>query len=130
MALVADAKNVGGPFGNSVEIIRAEYDFAVDAGGVGDLTILTAESECVVFLKYALVKTAVTSGGSLTFDLGKGASGNEMINDKAVAALTLDSLHVGAAPVELTAGEIVNFQIDTAAATAGKIEFVFEVYRK
>lgn len=129
MASVSKAKVVGAQFPNSCEIVRVEYDFAVDGGATGDLTLLTADSQCVVFLKYASVKTAVTSGGSLTLDIGKGTSGAEIFSNKAVAALTLDSLHVGSAPVEIAVDEIVNMKIEAAAATAGKVEFVFEVYK-
>lgn len=83
----------------------------------------------MVSLKAAYVKTAVTSGGSLVMDLGKGAGGTEIFSDKAVAALTLDSLHVGAAPVELAAGEKIVMGIEAATATAGKIEFIFEIIK-
>ncbi len=129
MPALINRQDIGLTFPNQVEIIRVKYDFAVDTGAVASYTLLTADSSCVVFLKAMIVKTAVTSGGSLTLDLGKGSAGTEIISNKAVAALTVESLHVGAAPVQLDAGEIVAMNIEVAAATAGVLEFVFEVIK-
>jgi hypothetical protein len=129
MANLVDRKEIGLTFPNQNEIIRVKYDFSVDTGAVASYTVLTADSSCVVFLKAMIVKTAVTSGGSLTLDLGKGSAGTEIISNKAVASMTIESLHVGAAPVQLDSGEIVAMNIEVAAATAGVLEFVFEVIK-
>ncbi|TXH08945.1 MAG: hypothetical protein E6R04_09630 [Spirochaetes bacterium] len=132
MAALADRKYVGAQFQNDMEIVRVTYDFAEDTGAVADYDVLEATGNCVVKLLHAHVKTAVTSGGSLVVDLGKAAGGAEFWSNKAVAALTLDSMHAvdaiaGTSGVELTEGEKVVLGLEAAAATAGKIEFVFAV---
>lgn len=132
MAVLVGAKSVGAEFQKSFEIVRVIYDFSVDTGAVADYTMLTATGACVVKLLHAHVKTAVTSGGALVVDLGKAAGGTEFWSDKAVAALTLDSMHsvdaiAGVAGVELTEGELIVLGLEVAAATAGKIEFVFAI---
>jgi len=132
MASVSNAQSRGPSFSNAVELVRVIYDFAIDGGATGDLTLLTSVGATVVKLKYMRVVTAVTSGGSLTLDLGK-TSGDEFFADIAVANLTLDSMHLAVATtgvVELTDGEVVAMGIIAAAATAGKMEFVFEVIKK
>jgi hypothetical protein len=129
--MLKDKKTVGAPFTNAVELVRVVYDFAEDTGAIADYDVLEAVDACVVSLKYMAVKTAVTSAGALVLDLGKGDGGTEFFSDKAVAALTLNSLHLTAAPaaVRLAAGEKVVMGIEAFAATAGKLEMVFEVAR-
>ena len=131
MALLSDAKSSAEPFRNEGKLVRVEYDFANDAGATGALSALTASASIVVRLKYMLVKTACTSGGSATLSLGK-AGGTELLSTVAVAALVLDSVHLPAAPaaVELTSAEVISQSIATAALTAGKVEYVFEVMQK
>lgn len=127
MAVLADVKTQGAGFGNAMEVVRVVYDFSVDGGTVADYDVLVADSSCVVKLLHMSVKTAVTSGGSLVLDLGKGVGGTEFFSDKAVAALTLDSVHCTSAPaaVQLDSGEKIVMGIEGAAATAGKLEMVF-----
>ena len=92
MAVLVDKKIVGAQFKKDFEIVRAVYDFSVDTGAVADYDVLEASGDCIVKLLHAHVKTAVTSGGALVMDLGKGAGGVEFMSDKAVAALTLNSI--------------------------------------
>lgn len=129
MAALVNAKTVGLVFPNQAEIIRVVWDFEVDGGAVAAYTVLTADSSCIVSLKAMVVKTAATSGGSMTVDLGKGTSGAEIVSNKAVAAMTAENLTVGLAPVQLDAAEVVSMNIEAAAATAGKVEFIFEVLK-
>ncbi|MEM5807975.1 MAG: hypothetical protein QW818_02480 [Candidatus Aenigmatarchaeota archaeon] len=131
MPVLKDMKKVGGGFRNEVELVRVVYDYTLDGGAVGNYDVLTAESPCVVTLRHAAVKTAVTSSGSMTIDLGKGVGGTEFFNNKPVASLTLDSLHLTSAPaaVRLAPGDKVVMALETAPATAGKLEMVFEVTR-
>ena len=93
---------------------------------------MEAKGACVVELAYMDVKVAVTSAGALVMDLGKDAGGVEFMSDKGKAAMTLDSLHKADAEamVELAAGEKIVMGIEAAAATAGKLEFVFKVYAR
>jgi len=129
MALLIDAKTEGAPFSNAKNLVRVEYDFASDAGAIGALTALTADSPVMVRFLYAHVKTACTSGGSATLSLGK--AGTEFMSTVAVASLTLESIHVSATPfVELTDTEVIKQAIGTATFLTGKVEFVFEVMKK
>jgi predicted rRNA methylase YqxC with S4 and FtsJ domains len=131
MAVLKDAKTAGAGFSNDPVLVRVVYDFAKDTGAVADYDVMTADSECIVKLNHMLVKTAVTSGGSLVMDLGKSAGGTEFFSDKAVAALTLNSVHSTSAPaaVRLAAGDKIVMGIEAAAATAGKVEIVLEVLK-
>ena len=131
MAVLKDKKVAGAVFANDAEIVRVVYDFTKDGGAVANYDVLVADSACVVSLKHMAVKTAVTSGGSMTLDLGKGAGGTEFFSNKAVAALTANSIHVTSAPaaVRLASGEKVVMALEVAAATAGKVEMVFEVVK-
>jgi hypothetical protein len=132
MAVLADKKIIGGPFANAREIVRVVYDFAADTGAIADYEVLESDGNCIVKLAFAVVKTAVTSSDALVADLGKGAGGTEFWSDKAVSALTDESVHVADAEypaIKLADGEKVVLGIEAFAATAGKIEFVFEVYK-
>jgi hypothetical protein len=132
MATLKGHKYVGAEYQKSFEIVRVQYSFALDTGAQADLDVLTAQGDCVVKFLHAHVKTAATSGGSMVLDLGKAAGGVEFWSNKAVASLTLDSMHTvdaiaGVSGVELTAGETVVLGIEVADATAGVIEFVFAI---
>lgn len=132
MAVLADKKTVGAPFSNVGEIVRVVYDFSVDTGAVADYDVLVADGSVTVEHVYTNVQSAVTSGGSLVLDLGKGAGGVEFHSDVAPAALTLDAQIAGGSTrfVELSDGEKIVMGIEAAAATAGKVEFVFRVYSR
>lgn len=132
MAVLDNKKNVSGGFGNSEELVRVVFDFDVDGGAIADYDVLEADGKCVVELAFMDVKTAVTSGGSLVLDLGKGAGGTDFLSNKAVAALTLDSIHKSDNPaaVELADGEKIVMGLEAAAATAGKLEMAFKVYKR
>ena len=129
MALLKNKKIGGAGFPNAAEITRAVYDFAQDTGAIASYEVFEAQNDCVVSLKHMAVKAAVTLSGALTLDLGKGSAGTEILSNKAVATLTLDSIHVGAAPVKLSAGDKICMNIEAFAATAGKLEFVLEVVK-
>lgn len=131
MAALKDAKTVGLTFGNEADVVRVKYDFSKDTGALADLDVLTADSACAVSLRHMAVKTAVTSGGSLVLDLGKGAGGVQFFSDKAVADLTLNSVHCPAAPaaVYLASGEKIVLGIEGATALTGVLEMVFEVIK-
>ena len=130
MAAVKDVKTNGAGFSNVKGLVRVVYDFSKDAGAVGSLDLLVADSTCLVSLVHAAVKTAVT-GAAMTLSCGKAAGGVEFMSAVAVASLTLNSLHVDAtpAPLRLVAGEKIDMTIGTAVATAGKVEFVFEIVK-
>jgi len=129
MAVLKAAKTVGAPFSNTVEVVRVIYDFAQEGGEVEDNTVLTADGDVLVRCIGAHILVAPTSGGSATIDLGKGASGVQFISTEAIATFTLNSFYASesAAAVKLAAGEVINMGVATAALTAGKIEFIFEI---
>jgi hypothetical protein len=132
MAAVQNAKNVAG-FNNQPEIVRVVYDFAKDAGAVGQLDLLTAKVASIVKFAYARVITTCTSGGAATVSAGKAADLAGIIGATAVASLVADAIILGAAPDQshvLAADAKIQMDIATAALTAGKIEFVFEVIKQ
>lgn len=133
MAVLDAHKTIGAPFGNASELMVVSYDFSADGGSVADYDVFTASGSVLVELVNVDVETAVTSGGSLVVDLGKGAGGTEFWSDKAVAALAIDSQHkadtVGLF-VELADGEKIVLGFEAAAATAGKFHMMFRLYKR
>lgn len=129
MATLKGAKTVGAPFDNAVEVVRVIYDFDIDGGQVEDNTVLTADGVVLVRCVGAYVHTALTSGGSATVDLGKGTTGVEFISTEAYTSFTLAGFYASesAAFVKLANAEVINMGVATAALTAGKVEFIFEV---
>lgn len=137
MAQVVDKKLSNGGFDNAESIVRVTYDFSKDAGAVGVLDLFEAQGDMVITEFYANVKTACTSGGSMTLDVGVvGGDTDILADDIAVASLTAESFHIPpvvegtpnvlALPMKLASGGKVAMQIKTAALTAGKIEFVLK----
>lgn len=119
-------------WGAEREKIEIEYDFSKDAGAVGALDIFKAKERCLVVLAYAKVKTTCTSGGAATVSVGKSGDLTGMIAATAVASLSSGAQILGAAlddSHKLAADDVVQMDIATAALTAGKIVFVFEVIK-
>ena len=87
MATLVNKKKIASPFSNEAELVRVTYDFSVDGGAVADYDVLESVGACLVELVNIDVETAVTSGGALVMDLGKGAGGTEFKSDEAVADL-------------------------------------------
>lgn len=112
------------------EIMEVEYDFAGDAGAVGALDIFQAKSAMVIHSCVAKVKTAATSGGAATVSLGVSGDAAGLMAATAVASLTagaaIDSASFGSS-YKLADEAVVQMSIATAALTAGKIVFHFEV---
>lgn len=139
MSNIKGIKKVGSPFTNALEQVKVTYDFSVDAGATGILNILECEQDCVITNFYAVVKTACTSGGSMTLDVGTTDNGDLLLDGVAVASLTLGSLHqpfiiegtpnVLPCPFVLNSTKYLTMEIKTAALTAGKIDFYVTVQR-
>lgn len=131
MAAVAKAVRIGSGFQNEENIVRVVYDFAVDGGATATLDLGTAVQACMVTGFYAVVKTACTSGGSATVQVGDTNDDDRYLTATAVASLTANATfgENGAfnQVVRLAAGDKLTMTIATAALTAGKIEFVFKV---
>lgn len=131
MSVLVDKKVAGAGFSNEVQLVRVNYDFAVDGGAIADYDVLVADSACVVELSHVVGLAAVTSGGAVTVSLGKGAAGVEFLNAVLKATLGLNSLSFPATKaVVLAAGEKISLGVAVAAITAGKLEMVFRVYKK
>lgn len=121
---------VGGGFNNRADYLVVRYDFAREGGVVGDYDVLEAESDCVLELEGIHVKTAVTSGGALVVDLGKGDGGTEFKSDLAVGSMTLGAAlqaDTQGTRIKLVAGEKIVLGLEAAAATAGVFDMVFKV---
>jgi hypothetical protein len=128
---VADKKVVGAPFGNASEFVRVTWDFAVDGGAIKDFDLLVAKSPIVVKLVNADVKAAVTSADAIALDLGKNDGGTEFWSDKLKATLGLNAQTGGStAAVALDANDKIVLGIEAFVATAGKIQFLFEVFAR
>lgn len=131
MAALAKYKELR-TWGAERELVRIQYDFSVDGGSVAALDIFKAKEACVVKLAEMHVVTACTSGGSATVSVGKSGDLTGMVGATAVASLTAGAVILGAAidaSHALAADDIVKMDIATAALTAGKIDFVFEVIK-
>ena len=128
MATLKNAKVVGAPFSNKNEIVRVIYDFAVDGGEVEDNTVFTADGVVLVKCIGAYVHTAPVGVGA-TIELGKGATGAEFISAEAITSFPLAGFYASEshAFIRLANTEVINIGIATAALTAGKIEFIFEI---
>lgn len=129
MPALKGAKVVGAPFDNRTEVVRVIYDFAADGGQVEDNTVLTADGVLLVRCIGCVVETAVTSSGSATIDLGKGASGVEFVSGEAYTTFAANAFYASesAAFVKLADAEVINMGVAVAALTAGKVEFIFEI---
>ena len=122
----------GAPFSNAREMIRRTYDFSLDAGALADeVTLATFSDACLVRLIGISVETAFTSGGSATIDCGlAGGTGVEFLSAEAVASFSANALVPGLTDfIYVGANESIEMDIGTAALTAGKAEFIFEVIR-
>jgi hypothetical protein len=129
MANLADKKTLGAPAAQSVEVVRVKYDFSKDAGAVGNMEVFEADKAMVVKCRGVHVSTALTSGGSATISLGKGAAGTEFLSASAVAGFSLGAAVQPAShnAVKLAAGEKIHIAIGTAALTAGVADIVLEI---
>jgi hypothetical protein len=136
MANVKAYKVVGAPFSNEVVYERVRYDFSVDAGASGVLNLITATDQMALVYFHAVVKTACTSGGSMTLDVGLVTTDtNRFMASVAVASLAVNTLHVPPlvegtpnailSPSIILDAAVIAMEIKTADLTAGVIEFVF-----
>lgn len=108
------------------------YDFAVDGGAVGDITLRgdTIPSGAIVTDVLIHVDTALTSGGSATVAL-KAESAADLNAADAISGAPWSTtgakrgdLTATTAPVATTAARAIKATVGTAALTAGK----FSVY--
>ena len=127
--------SMGAPGAQAEEIVKVEYDFAVDAGAVADYDVLenTGVDPMVVELDRIDVETAMTSATAPLIDLGKGDGGTEFISDAQKGVFSADAMVISDIPgtkVELINGEKIVMGVEVAAITAGKMVFVFKIQRR
>jgi hypothetical protein len=121
-------------FGNSIEIVEIEYDFAKDAGATGALNLLKVKEAMVLVDAFTKVDTTFTSGGSATLIWGRTGDTDACLAlaGGAVANLTAGAVIVGdaaARQVKMAADDVLLMTIGTAAMTAGKCRFVAMLQR-
>lgn len=126
MAAVKNAKS-GSALTEKREFVEVTYDFSLDAGATSALDLFTAQQDLVIHCVTAKVKTACTSAGSATVEVGKTGDTAGLVAQTAVASLTagavIDSKKGG---YKLASGGVIIQTIATAALTAGKITYVIE----
>ena len=134
MAVLADHKTIGAGFRNAGELHRVIYDFAEDTGAIANYDALTASGDVLVELVNVDCKTALTATATSNLNLGKGDAGVDFISAlDAGGGISVDVQTPGDTAgkiVELANGEKIVMSIDTAAITAGKLEFLFRVYSR
>lgn len=119
-------------FSNEEKWVKVTYDFSNDGGATGDYDVLENENSATDFVVtdfYAHVHTNVTTGSDSDIDLGIGDGGTEFLSDWDAPSAAADSI-VGmdtATPVKLAASGKIVMGIETAALTAGRIDFYFKI---
>lgn len=129
-----------GGWKNEVCYKKFVYDFAVNGGALGNISLSSPTGSAFTLPLHALVKsvlvkvaTTCTSGGSATVSVGNTSDVDMYLAAVAVGSLTAD--YIGTAigtPVAVTAANLqdVTLTIATAALTAGKIEVHVEYYNQ
>jgi len=111
---------------------KCVYDFSVQGGAVGTLSLLDEVGKPCVLPKSAIIRdvlidvvTAPTSGGSATIALGSGAATNDFKTATLYSSFSglMAGIPVGSAAtaIKLAADEDPSISIATAALTAGKL---------
>jgi hypothetical protein len=123
----------GYPSGTGIKFARGRYDFAVDGGAVGTITI-SAENlptDAIILGGVLEVDTAVTSGGAATVAVQVEGAG-DIVAAAAVSGAPWSTTgrksvipaFTGATTVKTTQARPIQIVIATAALTAG----VFDVF--
>ena len=116
---------------------RAKYDFAVDGGTIGAITLATTATlpdNAVIVGATLNSTTAATSGGAATIAVGLTAGGaaDTIKTAEAVGSFSADALINGtvtfAAPAKMTAAGNINITVATADLTAGVVEITVYYY--
>lgn len=129
MAAVTNAKTAGSGFTGKIETIEVTYDFANDGGATGALDLMTADAACTVRVM-AKVKTAATSGGSATLEVGKSGATATAIAQSALTTINAEGkLLQPVGWMYLASGDKLIQTIGTAALTAGKITYLIEIVK-
>lgn len=126
----------GAPFSNESKYLFTEYDFASDTGATGDYALTAAaENDLMVRLVAVKTETAPTSGGAALLTLESDATADAFLNSEPIASFTAGGVFI---PENATTGgtegfvkvaetKKLQFSIEAAALTAGKMTMVWEV---
>jgi len=130
MPTAVGRKYLGPTFQHGVETLRSVYDFSVDGGATGTYDLMEASADIVVTKVHAYVRTAVTSAGAATVEIGYTGDTDAIVTAKLQAALTIGA-HLpedGAATesFKIASGNKISLTIAVAALTAGKIEVMVQ----
>lgn len=118
----------GGIYMGRVKVARADYDFAVDGGAVGDITLRgdTIPSGAIIVDALLHVDTALTSGGAATVAI-KTEGAADINNADAISGAPWSTtgakrgdFTATTAPIKTTAVRNIVATVGTAALTAGK----------
>ena len=120
---------------NEKQLVRFEYDFAVDGGAIGDITLRPD----VVGLKEGMIVTdmivrsieALASDGSATVTVGDGTDVDAFFADQ-FGSLDADNdiVRDGTLALEMGANASLTLSVGVAALTAGKLEVYAECISK
>ncbi|WP_327047283.1 hypothetical protein OG320_05160 [Microbispora sp. NBC_01189] len=130
MAIIEGTRAVGGLSVGQPKVARGLYDFAVDGGAVGAITLRgdAVPSGAIIVDTLIQVETVLASGGSATVSIGtEGAA--DMQSAAAYNAAPWSStgakrgtLTATAAPVKTTQKRNITATVGTAALTGGKFQ--------
>lgn len=130
MTMPGTHKIGAGGYQGRTKVARGFYDFAVDGGAVGTITLRgdTLPAGAIAVDSLIDVDTVVTSGGAATVAIGFEAATNIRAAATLSTAPALDAtgpkrsavLTATAAPVETTQARAITATVATAALTAGK----------
>lgn len=70
MAALRGHRTVAHGFANALDIVRVEYDFARDGGGLGSKDVVTANGDVLVVAAWVGIKTACASLGAAAVKVG------------------------------------------------------------
>lgn len=125
---------MNGEAGREKHFAEFVYDFAVDAGAQGAITLGTLPLGAIVTEVAGVVETLFASLGSATIILGTTDDDNGFIASTALAALVANAGIGTGIPATMqpitndTASRDVKMTIGTADLTAGKARFVLGYY--
>lgn len=135
MPIIEGTHKLGGGLGRT-KVATGMYDFAVDGGAVGDITLRggTLPSGAIIIDSLIDVDTALTSGGAATVAI-KAESAADINAADAISGAPWSTtgakrgdLTATTAPVKTTAARTLAATVATAALTAGKFNvYVFYV---
>jgi lysozyme family protein len=115
------------------KVVKVTYDFSVDAGAVGAITLDANEKLPVGAIVTNIVndeRTAFTSGGSATVQLKSGsiALTDAIAFDSGFTGVETQALASSATGIKITASADCVLTVATAALTAGVVDFYIEYY--